>query len=85
MTELLAIGTSQPTAPVDPDRPDDDLIGPGIGGFVAIFVLAVAVVLLIRDMNRRIQRVRYRGDSAASGPAAPASSDSDDGAPDPKG
>ena len=50
----------QPTPTEDPDRPPDDLIGPGIAGFVAIFLLAAAVILLIRDMNRRVQRMRYR-------------------------
>lgn len=45
-------------------------IGPGIGGFVSIFVLTVGMILLVRDMNRRVQRLRYRridGDGAAPG------------------
>lgn len=50
----------QPTPAPDPDRPPDELIGPGIAGFVAIFLLSAAVILLIRDMNRRLQRMRYR-------------------------
>lgn len=35
-------------------------IGPGIAGFIATFVLVVATVFLIRDMAKRVRRVRYR-------------------------
>ena len=35
-------------------------IGPGIGGFIATFVMVAATVFLIRDMGRRIRRVRHR-------------------------
>ncbi|MGF1660972.1 MAG: hypothetical protein ACFCVG_00625 [Kineosporiaceae bacterium] len=56
MTAALA----EPTPAGDPGRPPDELIGPGIAGFVAIFLLAAAVILLIRDMNRRVRRLRHR-------------------------
>jgi hypothetical protein len=65
---------AQPTPADDPGRPPDELIGPGIAGFVAIFLLAVAVILLVRDMNRRVRRLRYR--EAARREAA-----GDDGSP----
>jgi hypothetical protein len=54
-------GLAEPTPATDPGRPPDELIGPGFAGFVAIFLLAAAVILLIRDMNRRVQRLRHRG------------------------
>ncbi len=38
----------------------DDLVTPGVWGFVITFLLVVAVVLLIIDMVRRIRRVTYR-------------------------
>ena len=38
----------------------DDLVTPGVWGFVITFLLVVAVVLLIVDMVRRIRRVTYR-------------------------
>ena len=39
---------------------DEDLVTPGVWGFVNTFVIMVAVVLLIIDMVRRIRRVTYR-------------------------
>jgi hypothetical protein len=35
-------------------------IGPGIWGFVAFFVLAIALWLLVRNMNTRLRRMAYR-------------------------
>lgn len=39
---------------------DPDNVTPGTVGFIATFLLAVAVFFLIRDMARRVRRVRYR-------------------------
>lgn len=41
---------------------DPDLWTPGVVGFFAIFLVALAAVLLILDMTRRIRRNRYRGE-----------------------
>lgn len=41
---------------------DTDLVTPGVLGFVAIAAVAIATVLLILDMTRRIRRVRYRSE-----------------------
>ncbi|MBB2985628.1 hypothetical protein [Terracoccus luteus] len=35
-------------------------IGPGFGGFVAFFVMALALWLLVRNMNGRLRRMAYR-------------------------
>ena len=35
-------------------------VGPGIGAFVAFFVLAVALWLLMRNLNGRMRRMAYR-------------------------
>ncbi len=45
-----------------PSDIDEDLVTPGVWGFVITFVLAVIVVLLIVDMVRRLRRVRYRAE-----------------------
>ena len=37
-----------------------NLITPGVWGFIAILLVAVATVFLIVDMQRRIRRSRYR-------------------------
>lgn len=42
------------------NAPDPNLVTPGVIGFIAIFLIAVATVLLILDMTRRIRRTRYR-------------------------
>jgi len=55
---LAAAGsTGEPTL-----RPglDPDQVTPGPWGFFITFGLAVVVILLIWDMQRRIRRVRYR-------------------------
>ena len=35
-------------------------IGPGIWGFIAFFVLAIALWFLVRNMNSRLRRMAYR-------------------------
>jgi hypothetical protein len=42
--------------------PDPDTVTPGPIGFLAIFFVAVAVVLLGLDMVRRIRRTTYRAE-----------------------
>ncbi|GAA2163689.1 hypothetical protein FHX52_2102 [Humibacillus xanthopallidus] len=34
-------------------------VGPGIWGFIAFFVLAIALWLLVRNMNSRLRRMAY--------------------------
>jgi flagellar biosynthesis/type III secretory pathway M-ring protein FliF/YscJ len=35
-------------------------VGPGVWGFIALFVLAIALWLLVRNMNARLRRMAYR-------------------------
>jgi hypothetical protein len=39
-------------------------ISPGIGAFIAFFVLAIALWLLMRNMNARMRRMSYRAEEA---------------------
>jgi hypothetical protein len=39
---------------------NQNLITPGVWGFIIILLVAVATVFLILDMTRRIRRSRYR-------------------------
>ena len=39
--------------------PDPDTVSPGFMGFVVIFLLAVATILLIRSMVGHLRKVRY--------------------------
>ena len=47
-------------SPTPPPGFDEDLVTPGVWGFVLTIGVIVAVVLLIVDMVRRIRRVTYR-------------------------
>jgi hypothetical protein len=51
-------------------RPADSTVGPGVGGFLVIFALAVATVLLIRSMVGHLRKVRY-GPGPPDGAARP--------------
>lgn len=39
--------------------PVDQSVSPGIAGFLAFFFLAIALWLLMRNMNTRLRNVRY--------------------------
>ena len=56
---LAATPTPSPTS-----GPSDDSVTPGVVGFTVTFLIAVAAVLLVLDMTRRIRRVRYRAEIA---------------------
>lgn len=64
MFSLLNLAaTVTPTPGDDPSlRPglDPTQVTPGLLGFLATLFLVIAVIFLIRDMTRRIRRVRYR-------------------------
>jgi hypothetical protein len=51
-----------PTLPPD-FTGDPNLVSPGVIGFIVIFAIAAATVLLALDMTRRIRRVRYRDEA----------------------
>ena len=61
---LHVLAATQPEGPSGggstPANIDPDQVTPGTIGFIATFLLAVAVFFLIRDMTKRIRRVRYR-------------------------
>ena len=60
---ILAVADPTPTpAPAPAYTGDPNLISPGIAGFLVTAFVAVATVLLIIDMTRRIRRVRYRAE-----------------------
>jgi hypothetical protein len=57
------VGTADPApSPVPDFTGDPNLVSPGIAGFVVTALIAVATVLLIIDMTRRMRRVRYRAE-----------------------
>ena len=58
---LAVIWLADPSPTPTPEvAPPDDLVTPGIWGFVITFGVAAVTVLLIIDMTRRMRRLRYR-------------------------
>jgi hypothetical protein len=44
--------------------PDPAMVSPGFAGFVAVFLLALATVVLVRSMVKHLRKVRYSPDPA---------------------
>jgi hypothetical protein len=65
--------------------PSPETVGPGFAGFLAIFGVAVATVLLLRSMVGHLRKVRYSPDPAAQTrqdtPEAPSSPDTPQDSP----
>ncbi|HEX5857103.1 MAG TPA: hypothetical protein VFY91_03245 [Microbacterium sp.] len=84
------LATPSPVPTVDPQ-----LVTPGPWGFAAIVFIALAVVFLVWDMQRRVRRTRYREEineeldaeqaAARQAEAAEEASDVDDQSIDPGG
>jgi hypothetical protein len=49
-------------ATAEGSTPDPDTVTPGVWGFLAIAFVAIATILLVLDMLRRVRRTRYRGE-----------------------
>lgn len=62
VANLLIIAAATPS-PIPSDKvPDASKVSPGLPGFIMIFLLAVAVIILARSMNKRIRRVKLRAE-----------------------
>ena len=58
---ILWTATPSPDPSLYPEYNGDvNLVTPGVVGFVGTLFIAVATLLIIVDMNRRVRRVRYR-------------------------
>lgn len=44
---------------VDPEGPNADKVSPGLLGFLTVFFLALATVVLVRSMTKHLRKVRY--------------------------
>jgi hypothetical protein len=60
----LLAATPAPS-PGTTSTPDPDLVTPGVAGFLVVFLLAVATILLMRSMTGHLRKVRYSPDPAA--------------------
>lgn len=62
MNHLIQVLTAVTPSPSPKPQFDPNDVTPTVLGFVATLLFAVAVILLLLDMNRRIRRVRYRAE-----------------------
>lgn len=60
---LYAASVSPSPVPGVPTGDAAQSIGPGFAGFVATAVLVIVTIFIIKDMTRRIRRVRYTGEA----------------------
>ncbi len=59
----VIVHLADPTpSPVPAFEGNEDLVTPGVVGFGVTFFVAIATVLLVIDMTRRVRRVRYRAE-----------------------
>lgn len=59
----VIVHLADPTpSPVPTFEGNEDLVTPGVVGFGVTFFVAIATVLLVIDMTRRVRRVRYRAE-----------------------
>ena len=60
MAHLIAVIAAATPSPSGAPGVDPNLVTPGPWGFAVVAVIAVATVLLVWDMLRRVRRARYR-------------------------
>jgi hypothetical protein len=66
------------------EAPDPESVTPGLWGFLVVFVLAIVVWLLMRNMTGRLRRLRFREEERQRREAAERDSgDRDDEPPGP--
>lgn len=56
---IRAVGAVH-AASTPPAVPDESEVNPGVWGFLITFLLAIAVIVIIFDMIRRVRRMNYR-------------------------
>jgi HAMP domain-containing protein len=61
MNPLIWLATPTPT-PYPAYTGNENLVTPGVFGFALTAFVAIATVLLLVDMTRRMRRVRYRSE-----------------------
>lgn len=55
MVNFVTVFAAEDVPTYDPDK-----VTPGVIGFIAIALVAAAVIFLLLDMNRRIRRIQFR-------------------------
>lgn len=57
---MIALLAATPAPSPEPYIPPAQSVTPGIVGFLAVFFIAALTVLLVRDMVKRVRRLRVR-------------------------
>lgn len=64
VTRVITDTAARTPSPIPEFTGDADMVTPGAIGFAITFAVAIATVLLVIDMTRRVRRVRYRAEIA---------------------
>lgn len=64
VTRLITDTAVRTPSPIPEFTGDPNSVTPGAIGFAVTFAVAIATVLLVIDMTRRVRRVRYRAEIA---------------------
>ena len=64
VTRLITDAVARTPSPIPEFTGDPNSVTPGAVGFAITFAVAIATVLLVIDMTRRVRRVRYRAEIA---------------------
>jgi hypothetical protein len=48
------------------DLTDPSVVSPGLGGFLTLFILALAFIVLVRSMVGHLRKVRYQAEREAA-------------------
>ncbi|MCD5352229.1 hypothetical protein LR393_19360 [Kineosporia mesophila] len=78
---MAVSGLASSTQPDAIRTPDADTVSPGFAGFLAVFFIAVATVLLIRSMTKHMRKVKFMADQVERTEAEAAGSAVAAGAP----
>jgi hypothetical protein len=62
LDSLVTVWADSTPSPLPAYEGDVNLITPGVVGFAVTFLIAIATVLLLVDMTRRVRKVRYRSE-----------------------
>ncbi|MCS4275447.1 hypothetical protein M2390_000608 [Mycetocola sp. BIGb0189] len=62
LTSIIVNLATTPSPVPSPTTPDENLVTPGVGGFLVVIGIILVAFLLIFDMVRRVRRVNYRAE-----------------------
>jgi hypothetical protein len=66
MTTVTPVPVSSTSVPIPTEGLDPSIASPGMLGFVIFLALGIAVLLLVRSMNRHLKKINFDDGSTMS-------------------